>query len=252
MNLIIGFVVSVYVMMNKEKFSAQAKKFLYAHLRTEWVTGFLKKLRDSNHVFIGFLGGKIIDSLVIGISSYILLAIFRIPYKELVSVLVGVTNMIPFFGPFIGAIPSALFILMIDPLKCLTFLIIIIVLQQLDGNILQPRILGAVTGLSGFWVLVALVVGGYFFSVVGMLLSVPVMSILYAWIKTNAEMRLKKKGMPSDTADYQNVAYLDPETMDKIPLPRKEKPAEPDVEQSILEAAHLDESTADAAQKDHE
>ena len=238
-NIIIGFVVSVYVMMNKERFAAQAKKFLYAHLRADWVTGFLKKLHDANHIFIGFLGGKIIDSLVIGISSYILLTIFRIPYKELVSVLVGVTNMIPFFGPFIGAVPSALFILMIDPIKCITFLIIIIVLQQLDGNILQPKILGAITGLSGFWVLVALVVGGYFFGVVGMLLSVPVMSMVYAWIKTNAEQRLKKKGLPPDTLSYQNVDYLDPETGAPVVLPHKAPKVETDVEQSILEAAHL-------------
>ncbi|MBO4289650.1 MAG: AI-2E family transporter [Lachnospiraceae bacterium] len=215
-NLIVGFVVSVYVMMNKEKFCAQAKKFLYAHLRTGWVTRFLQKLRASNHIFIGFIGGKIIDSLVIGISCYIMCAIFRIPYKELVSVLVGVTNMIPFFGPFIGAIPSALIILMVDPIKSLTFLIIIIVLQQLDGNILQPRILGHITGLNGFWVLVSLVVGGYFFGVIGMLLAVPFMAIIYAWIKTNTETRLKKRGLVSDTDDYKEIAYIEPATKEPV------------------------------------
>ena len=230
-NIIVGIVVAIYVMMNKEKFCAQAKKFLYAHLRTGWVTSFLQKLRASNHIFIGFLGGKIIDSLVIGISCYIMCAIFRIPYKELVSVLVGVTNMIPFFGPFIGAIPSALIILMVDPLKALTFLIIIIVLQQLDGNILQPRILGAITGLNGFWVLVSLVVGGYFFSVLGMLLAVPVMSIIYAWVKTNTENRLKKKGITPKTEDFKTIAYIDPATSEPVyfrePLPKPEDEADP-------------------------
>ena len=220
-NLIVGFVVAIYVLMNKEKFAAQVKKFMYAHFKTGWVTGFLKKLRDSNHIFIGFLGGKILDSLIIGISCYIMMAIFRIPYKELVSVICGVTNMIPFFGPFIGAIPSALIILMIDPIKALTFLIIIVVLQQLDGNILQPRILGAVTGLNGFWVLVSLVVGGYFFNVVGMLLAVPVMSIIYAWVKTNTEERLKKKGLAQKTSEFQNIAYIDPESNEPVYFRRR-------------------------------
>lgn len=215
-NVIVGFVVAIYVMMSKEKFCAQAKKFLYAHVRTGWVTRFLQKLRDSNHIFIGFLGGKILDSLIIGISCYIMLTIFRIPYKELVSVLVAVTNMIPFFGPFIGAIPSALIILMIDPIKCLTFLIIIIVLQQLDGNILQPRILGAIIGLNGFWVLVSLVVGGYFFNVIGMLLAVPVMSIIYAWVKTYTESRLIKKGITPETEEFKNIAYIVPSTKEPV------------------------------------
>ena len=224
-NIIIGFVVAIYVMMNKEKFGAQAKKFLYAHLPTVGVTRFLKKLRDSHHVFIGFLGGKVVDSLVIGISCYIMMAIFSIPYKELVSVLVGVTNMIPFFGPFIGALPSALIILMIDPIKSLPFLIIIIVLQQLDGNILQPRILGAITGLDSFWVLVSLVVGGYFFGVIGMLLAVPVMSIIYAWIKSNTESRLEKKGITSDTGEVQQIAYIEPQSKEAVyfkDVPEKE------------------------------
>ena len=220
-NLVVGFVVSIYALMNKEKFCAQAKKFLYAHVKTGWVTRFLQILRDSNHIFIGFLGGKVLDSLLIGISSYILMAIFKIPYKELVSVLLGVTNMIPFFGPFIGAIPSALIILMIDPIKCLTFLIIIIVLQQLDANILQPRILGAITGLNGFWVLVSLVVGGYFFSVIGMLLAVPVMSIIYAWVKTNTEARLVKKGITPKTSEFKNIAYIDPETSEPVYFKRR-------------------------------
>ena len=221
-NIVVGFVVAIYVMMNKEKFCAQAKKFLYAHLNTGWVTKFLKKLRDSNHIFIGFLGGKVLDSLIIGISCYIMLTIFRIPYKELVSVLVGITNMIPFFGPFIGAIPSALIILMIDPIKSLTFLIIIIVLQQLDGNILQPRILGAVTGLNGFWVLVSLVIGGYFFNVIGMLLAVPVMSIIYAWVKANTETRLKKKGIAYKTSEFKQIAYIDPKNNDPIYFRRRQ------------------------------
>ncbi len=210
LDCVIALIICVYILNSKELFIAQGKKFILAAFNEKHSRELFELGKLSDNVFGGFVNGKIIDSVIIGVLCFILMRILGLPMSMLISVIVGVTNIIPFFGPFIGAIPSTLIILLIDPLKALTFVIIIILLQQFDGNVIGPRILGSATGLSGFWVIVALVVGGGFFGLIGMLVGVPVLAIIYAWIKSRTEARLEKKGITSSTLDFQEIAYIDP------------------------------------------
>ena len=153
------------------------------------------------------------DSLIIGIITFVVLFFVRMPYAVLISVIIGVTNIIPFFGPIIGAIPCALILLFEDPLKALLFVIIIIIIQQFDGNLLGPKILGDSTGLSAFWVIFAILLGGGLFGFLGMLLGVPTFAVIYSLLKTLIEERLKKKNQPSDTLAYMGSSK--PEIPDK-------------------------------------
>ena len=212
LNMIIGLIVAVYVLMSKEKFGAQVKKILYSIFSVKNVNAVLRDLQDANRIFSGFISGKILDSAIIGAICFICLTVLNMPYKELVRVIVGVTNVIPFFGPFIGAIPSAFLILLIDPVKCLIFLIFILILQQFDGNILGPKILGESTGLGSFWVICAILVGGGLFGFVGMLFGVPVFAVIYMMVKRWVERSLQKKGIPPQTAEFKNIICIDSET----------------------------------------
>ena len=160
--------------------------------------------------FRGFLVGKILDSLIVGILCFIGCTIFGMPYSLLISIFVGLTNIIPSFGPIIGAIPSIILILMVDPMKALIFAIFILVLQQLDGNVIGPKIVGGSTGVSSIGVLIAIIVGGGLFGFVGMILSVPVYSVIYTVVKNYAEKRLRKRGLPEDLTFYSDVNEIDP------------------------------------------
>ena len=211
-NILIGVVVSVYIMYHKEKFSAQSKKLLYSLLKPRRANRVLSNVRFVDRACGGFIIGKLIDSLIIGIICYVVLTILRMPYSALVSVIVCVTNIIPFFGPFIGAVPSALLILLESPAKCLIFIVFIIVLQQIDGNILGPKILGTKIGLSGFWIMFAILIFGGLFGLWGMLLGVPVFAVVYAAIRNLNTRRLKARSLPTDTAEYLNISYIDPVT----------------------------------------
>ncbi len=165
----------------------------------------------SNEIFGGFIIGKIIDSAIIGVLCFFGLSILDMPYVMLVSVIVGVTNVIPFFGPYIGAVPSAILILLSDPMKGLYFIIFILVLQQFDGNILGPKILGNSTGLSAFWVIVAILLGGGLFGFVGMVMGVPTFAVLYYIAEMILDNRLKRKSLPIDTGYYSKMSYVDSE-----------------------------------------
>ena len=145
---------------------------------------------------MGFISGKLLDSAIIGLICYIVCAILGMPYALLVSVIVGVTNIIPFFGPFIGAVPSALIILMVDPLKCLIFIVFVIILQQIDGNFIGPKILGSSIGITSFWVLFSIVVGAGLFGFAGMVLGVPVFVVLYTFLTNRVKERLKNSDLP--------------------------------------------------------
>ena len=162
-----------------------------------------------DHAFGGFIRGKIIDSLIIGVICFVAMAILRLPYPVLISAIVGITNVIPFFGPFIGAIPSAIIILMVSPIKTLYFLILVVVLQQVDGNIIGPKILGNTTGLSSFWVLFSIVVFGGLFGFPGMILGVPVFAVIYHYAGLAIRKRLKKRGLHQDTEDYEEYNEYD-------------------------------------------
>ena len=215
-NLIIGIIVSVYMLADKEGFLASTKRLSYAIFSVETADRLRQGLNFVDRTFMGFLSGKILDSLIIGIICYIVCSILNMPYTLLVSVIIGVTNIIPFFGPLIGAIPSALIILMVSPSKCLIFVIFIIILQQIDGNIIGPRILGSSTGITGFWVMFAIIVGSGLFGFWGMLLGVPVFVVIYTVIQNLVVKKLKKSDLPWEIADYKEMDYIDPATLQVV------------------------------------
>ena len=220
LNFIIGIIVMAYVLMSRDHFVGQGKKLLFALCRKRTTCDrILKHLRVINRIFTNFVSGKLLDSLIIGILCFIGCSIFSLPYTPLVSVVVGVTNMIPFFGPFLGAAPSAFLILLVSPKQCLIFIVFIIVLQQIDGNIIGPKILGDATGISSFWVVVAITVGGGFAGVLGMFLGVPIFACLQTLVKYLTDRQLEKRHMPLEACEYVH--------RDQEPMPPEEPPAPP-------------------------
>ncbi len=211
-NIVIGFIISIYILYDKEKFKAQTKKLLYTIFDSERVNVIIDNIRYTDRVFLDFFGGKLIDSLIIGIICFICMLIFKMPYALLIAIIVGVTNIIPYFGPFIGAIPSAVLIFVVDPSKVIGFTIFIIILQQIDGNIIGPKILGSKTGLSSFWVLLSLLIFGGLFGIVGMIIGVPILSILYSFVNGLAKKKLEKKKLPVNSKDYENLKSIDVKT----------------------------------------
>ena len=208
---IIGIIVMVYVLLGRDQFVGQGKKLLYASVkRRSTCDAILYHLRNINKIFSGFVSGKLLDSLIIGIICGVVLSILRMPYTPLISVVVGVTNIVPVFGPFFGAIPSALLLLLTDPGKCVIFLIFIVVLQQVDGNIIGPKILGDSTGLSAFWVLFALLLFNHIMGFWGMLLGVPLFASFYYLLREFINAKLKKKDLPEASADYVDVVSISP------------------------------------------
>lgn len=206
-NFIIGIIVCVYFLNIKDTLAAQAKKMLFASCSEDRAEEILEGAEFTNRTFGGFINGKIIDSLIIGIICFIVMSIFGWEYSLLISCLIAITNIIPFFGPFIGAIPSALLLLMVNPMHCLYFLIFVVILQQFDGNVLGPKILGDRTGLASFWVLFAILVGGGLFGPIGMILGVPLFAVIYAYVSRNLNRRLQKKGFSTDVSDYKVDKY---------------------------------------------
>lgn len=214
-NLLIGFIVSVYILAIKESLGGGARKLCYAFLGEERAAWFLRGAKRTDGIFSGFVRGKLLDSLIIGIICFFCTSWLEFPYAPLVSLVVGVTNVIPFFGPFLGAIPSAFLILLDSPIKCLYFVIFIFILQQFDGNILGPKILGDSTGLSSFWVIVSILVGGGLFGVLGMFLAVPTFASVYVGVRTYAAYRLRKRGLPTDTESYMGRKLGGADSSDK-------------------------------------
>lgn len=208
LNFLIGLIVSVYLLFSKEQYSAQCKKMTYAFLKTNHANMLLHLTKKSNEIFGGFIIGKIIDSAIIGVLCFIGLSLIKMPYTLLVSVIVGVTNVIPFFGPYIGAIPSAFLILLSDPKKGLYFIIFILVLQQIDGNVIGPKILGNSTGLSPFWVVFSILIGGGMFGFVGMIMGVPTFAVIYYIISMITSQRLECKNLPLTTVHYGVKSYV--------------------------------------------
>lgn len=209
LNAVIGIIVSIYVLYSKETFSMQTKKIVYALFKPSHANMILHLTTKSNEMFGGFIIGKIIDSAIIGVLCFIVLSILDMPYTFLVSVIVGVTNVIPFFGPYIGAIPSTILIMLSDPKMGVYFVIFILILQQIDGNIIGPRILGSSTGLSAFWVVFAILLGGGLFGVVGMILGVPTFAVIYYIVNMLINHRLEEKLLPTETASYDELSYVD-------------------------------------------
>ena len=215
-NIVIGIIVSAYLLSNMESASARAKRLCYCVFGVEWAEKIRRAIRFTDRTFMGFINGKLLDSAIIGLICYIVCAILKMPYALLVSVIIGVTNIIPFFGPLIGAIPSAFIILLVDPLKALIFVIFIIILQQVDGNIIGPKILGSSIGINGFWVMFSIILGAGLFSFWGMLLGVPVFVVIYTGITILVERKLKKRSLPVDPDDYADLDHIDPVTREPV------------------------------------
>lgn len=209
MNMLIGVIVCVYFLNSKENFKAQAKKSIMALFSKEHADDIFEFANFTNMQFGGFINGKIIDSFIIGCICAVLMTIIKLPYTVLVSTIVGITNFIPFFGPFIGAIPGTLIILLESPIQALYFVILILGLQQFDGNILGPKILGETSGLASFWVMFAILVFGGLFGFVGMIIGVPTFAVIYYYSAKFIKKRLKRKNMPVDTFEYQDFNKYD-------------------------------------------
>lgn len=223
-NFLIGAIVSLYVLADKERFVAKSKMFVYAVLPEKWAHTIIHAMRFTHKTFGGFISGKILDSAIIGVLCYIGTTLMDMPYAVLVSVIVGVTNVIPFFGPYLGAIPCILLILLVDPLKSLYFALFILALQQFDGNILGPKILGDSTGLSSFMVIVAIMIGGGLFGIPGMIVGVPVCAVIYAAVWNLIGHSLKEKELPEAEEQYVEIDCLDPKTKEPVPLKEETKP----------------------------
>ena len=224
-NLIIGLVACMYILNCKETMAGQSKRFLYGIMRAEKANVVIRSVRRVNDLFNKFLVGKAVDSLIIGILCFIGVSILKMPFPLLISVVVGVTNIIPFFGPFIGAIPTAILVLMVSPVQCLYYVLFIFLLQQLDGNVIGPKILAGSVGVPGFWVLFSIMVGGGLYGFWGMLLGVPVFSCIYTFGHWLMQRALKKRNLPGDSNLYENVDRVDPESGELILLPEyKDKP----------------------------
>ena len=207
-NLIIGLIISVYVMASKELFVAQSKKTIYALFQETNANGLLDELRYIHKTFGGYIIGKLLDSLLVGLICFIFTTLIGAPYAVLISVIVGITNIIPFLGPYLGGIPCALLILMVDPKMCLYFVIFLIVMQQFDGNVLEPKILGDSTGISSFWVLFAITFFGGIFGLFGMFIGVPVFAVFYTEIKKKVNKALLKKNLPDSTTAYMHLRHI--------------------------------------------
>ncbi len=222
-NLVIGFVISIYLLASKELFAAQAKKIVYAFCSVNRANRFISNVRFAHKTFGGFFVGKILDSIIIGVICFAVTSILGTPFCVLISVIIGVTNIIPFFGPFLGAIPSTLLILFINPLQALYFVIFVIVLQQVDGNIIGPKILGSSTGLSSFWVIFSITLFGGIWGIMGMIIGVPIFAILFAFMKSLIETRLSARKLSPDTKKYLRLLYIDTDSSKYVEFPENAK-----------------------------
>lgn len=208
LNFFIGIIISIYLMAGKENFCAQGKKLMYAVLPAKIVNSMLEVLGETHTVFAKFISGKIIDSLLVGVLTFIIMSIAGIPYTILISVIIGVTNIIPFFGQYIGIVPSAVLVFIASPIKGVLFLILIIILMQIDGNVLGPKILGDSIGLKSFWILFSILFFGSLFGLLGMVCAVPVFAVIYRIVKRWCQRRLEKKHIPTETEYYQKKKPL--------------------------------------------
>ena len=232
LNLVVGIIVSIYVLASQETFAGQAKKIIYAMFKPVRANVIVETVRKSNEIFGGFISGKLLDSAIIGILAYVVLTIMRMPDTILLAVIIGVTNIIPFFGPFIGAIPSFLIVVLQNPLQGVYFLIFIFILQQIDGNIIGPKILGDSTGLSSFWVVFAILVFGGLWGFPGMLLGVPLMAVIYYVAQKLVSYFLRKRGLVDDTGSYIHLMRIDKRTNELVYEEKTEKGTGEKIEES--------------------
>lgn len=222
-NLLIGLIISVYLLVSKESFAGQSKKIIYAIWEEETANKLISNIRFVNATFGGFINGKLVDSLIIGLICFIGMTLLQLPYPLLISVIVGITNIIPFFGPYLGAIPSIVLILMVNPKQALYFAIFVLILQQFDGNFLGPKILGNKTGLSSFWVIFSITLFGGYWGILGMAIGVPVFAVIYAGIKALVNQQLVKRGFSTNTKDYMFLSEIKDNHFVELPPPKQKE-----------------------------
>lgn len=201
-NIVLGLIISIYLLAEKERFAALMKKCLYALLPFQAANKTLELTELADNIFGRFLSGKILDSAIVGVMTFVILVVFKMPYPLLIAFIISITNIIPFFGPFIGAVPAFFIILFVSINQAFIFLILIIIIQQIDGNIIGPKILGDSLGINAFWILFSLLISGKLFGFIGMIIGVPLFAFVYAIIKEVLESRLQKKSLPIETSDY--------------------------------------------------
>ena len=202
-NFGLGCIISAYILGSWERFCMQIKLIVYAVFPKRAADWIREEIHYTDRMFSGFIHGKLLDSLIIGISCFIFCTIVRMPYTMLITIIIGVTNIIPFFGPYLGAIPSAVLVLTVSPSKCLLFVVFIIVLQQIDRNLLNPRILGNKLGLSSFWILFSILFFGSMWGFIGMLVGTPLFAVLYDLIRRLTVFLLNKRGQHSLEEEYR-------------------------------------------------
>lgn len=228
-NFVMGIVISVYFISAKEQLCSQVKRLAVAYIPIKYLPK-LYEIVDITDTKCGrYIIGAVIDSAFIGLLTFVTMSIFQLPYAPLIAVLIGVSNIIPFFGPFIGAVPSALILLLIDPWDMITFVIIIFIIQQLDGNVFKPKIVGGQVGLSSFWVLFSVIVGGALFGIVGLILATPIYAVIYSLVKKNVRNKIDDKGKIAQEAldfevlNYTKIAEEQKKLREEKELAQKEK-----------------------------
>lgn len=200
-NVFSGLIISVYLLTGKEKLILTFKKILYAFLPDRWADYVMHVGHVANRSFGGFLNGQIIDASIVGLLCFLGMSVMRMPYAMLSSVIVGVTNIIPYFGPIIGAVPGVVLLLLTNPIKAVLFVVLIVCIQQIDGNFLSPRIVGSSIGVSGVWVLFSIIVGGKLFGIPGMVAGLPTFSVIYVLVREQAHRRLLAKNRQIDNPE---------------------------------------------------
>ena len=206
-NVLIGIFVAVYLLSSRKKFARQGVLLVRSVFKPRWADLILEEIAYIDRMFGGFIDGKIVDSAIIGVLCYIGCLIFKFPNPLLVSAIVGVTNVIPFFGPFLGAVPATILILIENPVKAFWFVLFVLGLQQLDGNVIGPKILGEHTGVSSFWVLFSIVLFGGLWGVAGMIVAVPLFAVLYDLVKRFVQVGLKRNGCADLMKQYRKDCY---------------------------------------------
>lgn len=205
MNVGMGVIISIYFLSGKERFQSQIKKVLHASFQENVVKEIFRISRMVNETFRNYIAGQLLDAVIVGLITFVMMLILRIPLAFIIGVLIMITNIVPMIGPFLGGIPSFFLILMLDPIKAIWFVILITVLQQIDGNIIAPKIVGDSTGLSGFWVLLAIFLGGAIGGISAIVVAVPVMSVIYTLVKEHIERKLEQKNLPVETEFYEEI-----------------------------------------------
>jgi predicted PurR-regulated permease PerM len=229
-NVIIGLIISIYLLARKEMFIGQSKKLIFAFVRVERAQKFLAVCREASKKFLGSIIGKIVEAMIVAVFCFLGCVIMGMPYSLLIAAIMFVFNLIPFIGPAIGCVPCALLLLLSDePIKALWFIIFMVILQNVDGNIIAPWILGDSTGLPAVWILISILVGGGLFGILGIFLGVPVCAVIYMLFKNYIEERLKRRKLPQNTTEYVgNVEYITPDfeyvESERAPVPESAAP----------------------------